>query len=61
MEFTGRQAVPPNMKASLEVSEDSMPDPDLLDDAHEALSKLFNKTNKRAKHLRGVRRKDAWS
>lgn len=31
-----------------------------LDEAHEALSKLFNKTNKRAKQLRGVRRKDAW-
>ncbi len=33
---------------------------EFLDDAHEALSKLFNKTNKRAKQLRGVRRKDAW-
>lgn len=31
-----------------------------LEEAHEALSKLFNKTNKRARLMRGVRRKDAW-
>ena len=33
---------------------------EVLDEAHEALSKLFNKSNKRSKHMRGIRRKDAW-
>lgn len=31
-----------------------------LDDAHEALSKLMNKTNKRTKFMRGMRKTDAW-
>jgi len=31
-----------------------------LDDAQEALSKLFNKTNKRSRQIKGVRRDDAW-
>lgn len=33
---------------------------EFLEEAHEALSKLFNKTNKRARQMKGVRRKDAW-
>jgi hypothetical protein len=33
---------------------------EFLDEAHEALSKLFNKTNKRARQMKGVRRRDAW-
>ncbi len=33
---------------------------EFLEDAHEALSKLYNKTHKRAKQMKGVRRKDAW-
>ncbi len=40
--------------------ENSIEETEFLDDAHEALSKLFNKTNKRARQMRGVRRKDAW-
>jgi hypothetical protein len=35
-------------------------DTEALDDAQEALSKLFNKTNKRSKQIKGVRRNDAW-
>ncbi len=31
-----------------------------LEEAHEALSKLFNKSSKRGKQLRGLRRNDAW-
>lgn len=31
-----------------------------IEEAHEALSKLFTKSNKRSTHMKGVRRKDAW-
>jgi hypothetical protein len=43
-----------------EYDEDSAGSAEFLEDAHEALSKLFNKTNKRGKQMRGIRRKDAW-
>jgi hypothetical protein len=33
---------------------------DVLEVAHEALSKLFTKSHKRERSMRGVRRKDAW-
>jgi len=33
---------------------------EFLEEAHEALSKLFNKTTKRSKQMRGLRRNDAW-
>jgi len=35
-------------------------DIEALDDAQEALSRLYNKTNKRSKQIKGVRRNDAW-
>jgi hypothetical protein len=40
--------------------EDTLEESEFLEEAHEALSKLFNKTNKRARQMKGVRRKDAW-
>lgn len=40
--------------------EDALEEANFLEEAHEALSRLFNKTNKRARQMRGVRRKDAW-
>lgn len=40
--------------------DDVQEDVEFLEEAHEALSKLFNRTNKRARQLKGVRRKDAW-
>jgi hypothetical protein len=32
-----------------------------VEEAHEALSRLFTKTNKRSRQIRGMRRNDAWS
>ena len=43
-----------------ELAETAVNEAEFLEEAHEALSKLFNKTNKRAKQMKGVRRKDAW-
>ena len=42
--------------------QDASPDEgtEFLEEAHQALSKLFIKTSKRSKTLRGLRRKDAW-
>jgi hypothetical protein len=31
-----------------------------IEEAHDAINKLFTKTQKRTQHMRGVRRKDAW-
>lgn len=33
---------------------------EVLDEAHEAMSRLFQKTSKRNKEVRGLRRQDAW-
>lgn len=62
LEFQNSSAHPPNpnLKANLSETENSPNEAIYLEEAHEALSKLFNKTNKRAKQMRGVRRKDAW-
>lgn len=43
--------------SDLEIESD---DKQFLDDAHEALSRLYTKSSKRERQLRGVRRKDAW-
>ena len=56
----GQPSHPINQLGLSEDNEFSQQDSNFLDDAHDALSKLFSKTNKRAKQLRGVRRKDAW-
>lgn len=59
-EFEGKTAPAPLPWQELDGAHDSEHDPVTLDEAQEALSKLYNKTNKREKHLKGVRRKDAW-
>ncbi len=51
---------PPQANISYEPIHPIVEETVYLDEAHEALSKLFTKANKRGKQMRGVRRKDAW-
>lgn len=59
-EFRGANTIPADLGADIAEPLLETEDTEFLEEAHEALSRLFNKTNKRAKQLKGIRRKDAW-
>ncbi len=58
--FRAVTAEPADYSGEMLMEPETQVSPEYLEDAHEALSKLLNKTNKRTKQMRGVRRKDAW-